>query len=100
MYVAVEYENDALNWLSKHAIECLIGLVIAFMVWEGRLLIELKNQQTINTVKLEHVNRAVNDVSDDDFTLREIVEQMRMDIAELRMHTRIRYGNESSIEDN
>jgi len=80
MYTAVEYENPTLNWLSKHAIEVLIGVVLAFMIWEGKMLLELKHQQTVNTINIEHINDAVNNADQDDKTLRELVLETRNDV--------------------
>lgn len=88
MYVAVEYENTTLNWLSKHAIEVLIGVTLGCMIWEATLLLEVKEQQTINNVKIEHINKAVNNVGENDKTLRELVEETRRDVDILKMRSR------------
>ena len=94
MLYVPEYENDILNWLAKHALEMLLAVTLMFMVWEGRLLLEIKDQQTRNTVQIEHINKAVNDVGDNEKTLREAVTEMNTALEVLQSRSRQRYRNE------
>lgn len=91
MYVAAEYENETLDWLSKHLVELMLGLLVGFMMWEAKLLLDLKDQVTVNTVQIGHINKAVNDVGVNDKTLRELVVETRQDVEILKARTQYRY---------
>jgi len=78
-YIPNEYENNKLNWLSKHSVEIFmavisffVSLMIAFVVWEANLLLEMNDQLIKNTVNIQHINKAVNNAGESDRTLREI----------------------------
>ena len=89
MYEAISYENSKLDWLSKHLMEVFIGLVLAFMVWEASLLLELKNGQTINNVRIQHIDEAVNNVGAGEKTLRELVVETRQDVETLKQRSEL-----------
>lgn len=93
-YEATEYENETLNWISKHAFELLMTSMLAVLAWNLKLTLDIKDQQTINTVHIEHldarvedINHAVNDVDKHESTLRELVEQTRTDVKILKLRT-------------
>lgn len=93
-YEATEYENETLNWISKHAFELLMTSMLAVLAWNLKLTLDIKDQQTINTVQIEHldarvedINHAVNDVDKHENTLRELVEQTRTDVKILKLRT-------------
>lgn len=97
-YIAVEYENKKLNWLSKHLIEIMCSLIVvffgitfSFMKWEANLLLEVKDQVTINTNDIHHINKAVNNVDPTQDTLRELVESINVDVEILKERTKSRY---------
>ena len=53
-------------------ISFFVSLMIAFVVWEANLLLEMNDQLIKNTVNIQHINKAVNNAGESDRTLREI----------------------------
>lgn len=73
MYAPIEYENELMNWFSKHLIEVFIAVIFAFMAWEARLLIDLSREVAVMKTDVAHINRAVNNVGAEEQTLRQMV---------------------------
>lgn len=82
--VSQQHENSILNWLNKHAIEVLIGLMISIGAFQGWMLIDNRSRLSVVETNVDHINKAVNNVDDHEQTLREIVEQMGKDVAVLK----------------
>lgn len=68
----------------KHIIELFFVTTIAFMGWEGLLLLEVLDRLTVVEVTLVHVDKAVNNVGDNEATLRELVQDNKNDLLILK----------------
>ena len=88
MHIPNEYENETLNWLSKHAMEVLIGMTLAFMAWEALLLLEVKDRLTVVETNISHINKSVNNVGKNEKTIRQLVVEVRSDVEVLKDRSR------------
>ena len=67
------YENEKLNWLSKHAMEVLIAVTLSFMAWEAMLLLDVKDRIIVLETDVSHINKSVNNVGENEKTIRQLV---------------------------
>lgn len=91
-YIATKYENNKLNWLSKYLLQIVSGLIVffisvtlSFMIWEAKLLLEVKDQVTMNKTEIAYINKAVNNVDPTADTLRQLIESLKEDFSSMEI---------------
>ena len=75
----VPFEIDgvkALHWLKKHYFEAALGALLAIGAWDVLNDIEQEKRLAIIETRLDHIDKAVNNVQPNQPTLREMVEEI------------------------
>ena len=84
MYSAITYENETLTWLSKHAVELLLAIILGLLVRNSGFIQDMSGRLMVVENEVHHINKAVNNVSDGEVTLRELVVQSQKDIGKIK----------------
>lgn len=88
-YTPNEYENTTLNWFSKHLAELVSAAILAFLVWDAKMMWMINDKVTVNTTNIVHISKAVNNVKPGDPTLVESVDQLKVDVGILMDRTKV-----------
>lgn len=80
-------ENRDMNWLQKHAVEVLIALMVTLLVSSNGLILnltsrasEVETRVSVIETNVGHINEAVNNVGMGEQSLKEAVNDIKLDV--------------------